>query len=534
MNAEVPVERVPIPHLEFLTYSPERTMEAEISQALAIGQSFDVYGSVSMTSLREPLFDFGSMPKHTIDYLGTDIEVPIIINWIGDTSTLIIEGYGENLTAFMDKMSRSLDISTHIGFFSGEAQATFATSSSRSAEQSYAYKKYYSRLGMFQYQPGYEQYLTPWLKEALAQLPDEVNEQNFVEFEELFNRFGVYFVTRAFAGANLNYGATLTTSARMSAQDISAAAHASYNALFAGVTIDAQFAQSQAWQSYQANAQVSISTRGGDPALAAQLTGADPFNPNTPVTTGAFVDWVQSANLDPANVFFGLSGIWELAGAKHDVVKKAWAIYGPRIQPVMNLTSTAFTQPPNDPPRRPSLQVNGSLVHVPPAPEDMGLDVVIFNGTNLLAPPLFKKQFGMNSALWSEEYPAFWNRVAREITASGFATSPNLLALASYNFEWDAPPTSDAADVLLSAGAARLLPDWVNNCDPGSSHGDFLWRANILFAGFFDGPRGSAVEVYDAAGFPAPPDPLATLLTIVFNAQPSGAPYVVTHVETVR
>ncbi len=509
--------------------SLEATQQKLLSQALAVGQGFNIFGPSSSVSLLGPLFDFSSIPTKKIDFFGTEVEVPVIVNWLEGTDTFIVEGYGQTRSDFQRSISAHLGISAHYGGFSGEVQSSFETDSSTTVEQKYSYKKFFSSLGIFQYQPGHEAYLTTEFKAAIDALPSTVNPQDIKPFEDFFNRFGAYFVTRAFPGAALTYGATTSSTSGMSSEAISASAKASYNALFAGISIDAEFKASETWRSYTANTKVRVSSRGGDTALAAKLASANPFAPDTSATSGAFLEWVQSAKLDPTNTDFRVSGIWELAGNKRSVIEQAWNEFGPKIKPLLTITSTVFSHPEEHTPERPFVQLNNKSLRPSPASGNMGFNILILDGNDLMAEPLFNRQFGYNAESWWYEFTDFWNNMAREINASGFAINPNLLVLASYNGEWNSVPTDDFAEILINAGAAKVFREWIDDSDPGSVIGNSrltLHPANLIFVGFFGGVRGSALEVYNYVAY-SDSAPMATTLNVEFNLQTSGTRYVI-------
>jgi len=500
-----------------------------LSQAQVIGQGFDIYGQASLGSLMEPLFDFSTLPTKDISFQGKTVKVPITVNWIAGGEQEILEDYGVSRSSFQEKISRRFGVSTSVGAFSGEVQSSFSTSDTLTSELNYAYVKLYSPMGIFQYQPGHEEYLTTEFKQAVEHLPALVTEKNFTDFEAFFNRFGIYFVTQASPGAQLTYGVTVSKSSGLRTEDYAASAKASYKALFANVSISSDFSDSKAWSDYKASAQVKISTRGGEAELAAKLKSSDPFNPSTAATYSALMEWLRSATANPTNIDFRVSGIWEFAGAKRDTVQAAWELFSRYMRPTLRLTATGYSAPTEQAPIWPLIQLNDQKFVMPEGSEKMGIDVLILDGRNFWAKPLFMRRFGIDANRWFLNYDQFWNDVQRAICASGAAVSPNLLIIASCNFEWNMPPTSDMTSLLGIAGAKHLNENWFKRCTPGRpvsivpGSPMVVHPANILFAGTFNGAFGSAVESYHVK--PSSTDYNQNTITIVFNRQTSGEPF---------
>src|SRR4030095_8079172 len=113
----------------------------------------------------------------------------------------------------------------------------------------------------------------------------------------------------------------------------------------------------------------------------------------------------------------------------------------------------------------------------------------------------------------TEDYTAIYNQMLDDLLTGGYTQAGFLIILASFNWSWQAPPTSDFYAFLRSAGAGAALQSWMDGAqNPGSINSqDSLY---ILIGATASGP-GTGSEALAKASLDG--GPLTSILAVRLN-----------------
>jgi hypothetical protein len=461
-----------------------------LSQANAVGQGFNIYGTFSTDSLIRPLFNFQKAGMQTFTFLGVEYEIPAIVNGIEDTASYYVSGTALSRDELQNSLAAHAKVEASYGAFSGAIEATYTSEYEQSSEYYFSYNNFYSQLAYLQINPDTE-FLSDDFKTRLSELPGSVSPENLHVFEDFFNTFGIYFTSKIVLGASLSFYVSTQKVSQLSKQDIDASINAEYNGLYTSGSIAADVQTSTQWKSYTENSQVSISSLGADPVKGgylAKLSEAERFQP-TAATVEAFNAWLDTIKTDPKIVDFGLTGIWELCGNRRKVVQEAWDLYGRSMRPklVINTSTTLY---PGQPYNVPTITI-GRLIQPDKAPANgMGYQVVVLKG-DITKPEstIFNRYYSIDANTWFNSFRNLYQEMATDLKQ--YNEEGNILILSSFNLNWDAPPTPDFLSLIRSAGAGEKITQWVSNSDPGSAVGNPI---NVMLVGIFGQGTDTGVE----------------------------------------
>lgn len=465
-----------------------------MSQALALGQGFNVYGALSADSLITPIFDLEASGFHTFTFLGSDYSIPVITTGIEDTTTYYRGGTYDSRESFQNSISAGVDVQASYGAFSGEMNVAFSRQYETSSDYTFSYNSMYSQLAYLELAPD-DHYLTSAFQQRVSELPDTVTPDNLAAFEQFFATFGIYYTNRVVIGASLAFWVATLKTSELTDYNISAMLTAQYNGLFTSGSISTNILASATWKSYAASSSVGIQAFGADPTKAVAVAKLDPFQPSQ-ASVATFQAWVDSIRTDPAIVDFQLTGIWERCGSKRQAVQAAWELYGAIMRPHLVATTTTNLYPPT--PATPPAVTIGRLIAPAAQPADnVGFQVTVLDGSAVLGDPaavLFDEYYSISATNWWQAYEAMYDKMAADLSTGTLLAQGNILLLASFNLNYNATPTPAFTTILRSAGCGDALTEWLANADSGSALG---FPGNVLVAGIIGQGQGSAVEVME-------------------------------------
>jgi hypothetical protein len=120
-----------------------------LSQANAVGQGFNVYGTFDTSSLITPLFDFQAAGEHEFTFVGITYRIPKIVNPIEDTETYYTGGTFETRDSFQNSIAVHANVTGSYGAFSGETETAFSRQFQQESEYFYSYNNFFARLLSF-------------------------------------------------------------------------------------------------------------------------------------------------------------------------------------------------------------------------------------------------------------------------------------------------------------------------------------------------------------------------------------------------
>ncbi|HKP91469.1 MAG TPA: hypothetical protein VJT75_16000 [Thermoleophilaceae bacterium] len=159
-------------------------------------------------------------------------------------------------------------------------------------------------------------------------------------------------------------------------------------------------------------------------------------------------------------------------------------------------------------PQPPSITLNGAPLPAPSQPSFLpsGFQVVILDKTQDITQPaaIMSNEFQQMVVVddqWGAYYQYMYEHVIKQLLTSG---DPNnqLVILASYGMEGNAPPPNDACQTFLELGANGQLQQWiVDAVDAGSQEGNALtaWPVNYILVGAPDFTFGQGTEIWQSA-----------------------------------
>ena len=103
---------------------------------------------------------------------------------------------------------------------------------------------------------------------------------------------------------------------------------------------------------------------------------------------------------------------------------------------------------------------------------------------------------------WGSYYQFMYSHLMKQLFTSG-DPGRQLVILASYGMEGNAPPPSDFLPELVNLGANGQVQQWVVDAvDAGSQGGDYLtsWPVNYILVGSPDNSYGEGSEIWQSAG----------------------------------
>ncbi|TDB84984.1 hypothetical protein E1264_22780 [Actinomadura sp. KC216] len=490
-----------------------------LSQANAVGQGFDIYGTMSDDSLITPLFDLAESGYHTFTFLGHEWDIPNDVLGREDTKTYFYSVTGEARDELQASLSAELGVSASYGAFSGEFKSEFSGEYTRSSEYMFSYHNMYAQLARLQLAAD-PKFPSKAFTDRVAQLPATFDESELRAFIEFFDSFGIYYTTEVSLGASLGFWVATEKRSQMAKAEISAMLNAQYKGLFSSGSISSKIRGSSEWKAYSSNSSVGIRAIGADPAKGARVAALDPWNPSQ-ASVEAYNAWVDSIATDPAIVDFKLRGIWELCGDRRRAVQEAWQAYGQTMRPKLMITTSTTLYPPPEP-RPPAITIGHLLKPPNPPAYNAGYQLIVLDGRKDITTEgavLFDRYYGVDAKTWSHTYTAMYQTMAEDVTAQGLLMNGNILVLAGYNMNWDAVPSPEFIDVLRAAGCGEQLTHWLQTANPGSAIG---FPANIMAVGILGQGIGTAIEfmVRENEMKPIPAE-----LGVLFFRNPDGSGY---------
>ena len=486
-----------------------------LSQANAVGQGFNIFGTFDVESLMRPLVDLSRAPTQVFTFLGKEYLIPAYVTAIESTSSYSNVAAGENRDGFQNTIATHAGVEGSYGAFSGEMKADFAGEYKENAAFTYGFLDFYTSLATLQLNT--TEYLTADFLRTVAELPDVATEDTLPPFIDFFTRYGIYYTQRVTLGGSLGFYTALSKRDLLRKAEFEVLLKAQYKALFSSGQLDAKVKASAEWQQYSEASVTNVRVLGGSPTAAAALASVDPLG-FSEATVAAFKGWTESVSSDPAIVDFALDGIWNVAGNKSGVIQAAWELFGQTMRPRLTVETATRNTPLPLPPAEPPVITIGRLIRPAEQPATpAGFQVVVLDGTNVSsAGVLLNRYFCVPPQPgWYNKYELMYEEMLAALQAPGLAQPGNVLVLASFGLDKGMPPTNEVYALLLSAGGGSLLRQWVATADPGSQIGNpSIWigsPVNYCLVGLFGSGPDAGVEAYNSAQWMVP----ATLRTEV-------------------
>ncbi|MEU9079949.1 MAC/perforin domain-containing protein [Kitasatospora sp. NPDC048538] len=477
-----------------------------LSQAKAIGQGFNVYGTYDAYGLTRPLANPAKAQTHTFVLNGNEYQVPDYVEGVESHDSEILKIVGEDREDIQEQISAHAGLSASYGAFSGEVKADFDFSRKSSTESYYCYWRQALRMALLETNPdAAKAALSDDFVRDVEKLPAGFTEATRSTFYTFFARYGPFYVRSATLGGRLTLCNQVAKSEHLTSITLKAALSAHFNKVATG-SVDAAMEASATWKAYRQESVASIRCMGGDQVLISKLGGLDPWTGGKE-SAELVSQWTESLAVQPALFDFKLAGIWELVDDpdRAQAVQDAWQGYSRVMRPSARIGSWSrelhWPDVDRSRPRPPVVVVNGTAVE-PDAPPDSpaGVQLVVLSGSDPLAADGIRldRYYSLRrERVWFDAYVDLWKQVATDIKAHQKAG--DVVLLVTYGWSSNMPPTDDAVRQLRTAGSGKVLDHWIDTCDPGSQSGNSVsWMEHpcvFTFVGVFGGERDDAVEV---------------------------------------
>ncbi|AEI42788.1 hypothetical protein PM3016_3694 [Paenibacillus mucilaginosus 3016] len=499
-----------------------------MSQANALAQGMNIYGTRDTSSFIKLLVTPSKAPNKTVTFLGKDYQIPSYVNLLENTETYYDAGAYNSREEVQNSLGAHVGISGKYGAFSGEMEADYSQAYHKNSQFDYAYRNFYTQVATLQYQ--YDpQYLSSEFLSRLSDLPYESDTDNLDIFSEFFNDFGVFFTSKVVLGGTLQFYISVDKQSQTSTNEISAMVKAQYEALFSSGSLDANIKISDAWKRYSTNSNSTLKATGGDPEKISRIVMIDTFEPSKE-TVEAFHEWVSSIASDPAIIDFSLEGIWQICGDKRQAVQSAWEKYSDIMHPRMTIrtSSQVIEYPIEIEPVTPSIYIGSQSFKPNDTPASpAGFQVLILSGSNI-SEVIFNKYYAIPPVqYWYLPSLEVWDDFVKDVQGK-HDSSNNILILVTFGLDLGMTPSSDAIDVLRSAGAGSGLVKWVKGCSPPSQAPTPSWvsyPAMYSLTGIFGNGPDTGVEYLKYSGWDGVYSDLSLDLSIYFYRQTFSGNY---------
>lgn len=162
-------------------------------------------------------------------------------------------------------------------------------------------------------------------------------------------------------------------------------------------------------------------------------------------------------------------------------------------------------------PQPPTITLDGNAL---PAPSQesywpTGFQVVVLDPAQDITQPSAivsneYQQMIVEDDNWGSYYQYMYRNLVQQVLTSGNVQT-QLVLVASYGLDLNAPPTNEAIELFLGLGADGQVQQWIADAvDAGSQDGDYLCAtpANYILAGNPGTPYGQANELFQTGSDP--------------------------------
>jgi hypothetical protein len=351
--------------------------------------------------------------------------------------------------------------------------------------------------------------LTTEVQQAIAALPSSFSSDTQGAFFRFFDRYGTHYVSQVKVGGRLYYYVAVAKSFLKNTEKIGTDVTLEFNALLVSGKAQSKAEWSTLTKAWTQNRTVHIEAVGGAPDTL--LLAAPEFDDNR---SAIFSKWVDSIKSDPATIDFELRPITALFPAEQsEVIEQAMnAYFADNLLVVESRSSNLpFPEPPK-PTHLPVVTLGSSIRPDVPPRHNFGFQLVVLKPEADNYSVFLNKYYSIDLYL-TNDYTAIYSQMLTDLLRGGYTQAGFLIVLASFNWSWQAPPTSDFYAFLRSAGAGSALQSWMDGAqNPGSINSqDSLY---ILIGATASGP-GTGSEALAKA--PLEGGPLTSILAVRLN-----------------
>ncbi|WP_434424752.1 MAC/perforin domain-containing protein [Nannocystis pusilla] len=434
-----------------------------LTQANFLGQGFDISGAYHIPGeLLRPLLDPDKVGTRSFEFLGQEYTIPDYVTGIVDTEGKYLIDTVETREEVQRSFSAKAGVHVSAGGFSGQMEAAYSHTFTRSSEYAYSFTNLYQRLALLRLDLNRAvKALSKGFIDAYRSLPGEVTPATLPAFAAFFHDFGFYFVAELALGGTLEYYVAVNKISTLSTSSIAVQVKAEYNAVFYAGEVSGEIKQSEEFKKYVSSRSVNIAARGGDPALLARLISIDPGLPSSE-TVEAYERWLDSIRTAPGVADFQLLGVWELIPEddRRKLVQDAFVKLLPTLHPRMTAIVPAL------PGAVPTIVLGRPLTPDEPPSRPNGFQMLVLDREKIGPDGVIYDRYYETEDSSVAAYQAMYDRIAADLVGFDFTGTGQVLVLASFGLSVDRAPTAKLAALLRAAGAGDMLSMWMERSQP--------------------------------------------------------------------
>ena len=428
-----------------------------------LGWGFDIFGDYGESSLKAQLFQFSSGTTWTDPISGVNYQLPanVSLSMVEKSSTnaQVFDSAESVQQYFAAKASLEASYVSEFGAFSG----AFNSAYEKNVDQTHLYKYALIDSENIAWRLTLESQslaqLTPEVQAEITALPDSFSAGSRVQFFRFIRRYGTHYVSRVAVGGRLYYYVAIEKSYLSDDTKINAGVTLEYDAVLVSAKAKSEVEWSQLGKSWVESRTANVEVVGGTPD--ALLLGIPEYDDNR---STLFTTWVESIKIAPAAMDFQLRPVSALMpAAKSAAMEAAVRAYMSDNLLVVEARSISlpFPEPPK-PDQLPVITLGESIRPDSPPPHNFGFQMVIIKPENDDYEIYLNKYYSIDLYIAQEGYSTIFDAMMADIRGGNYTEGGYLLVLASYDWSWQAPPTSDFYNFLRSSGGGALLKSWMD------------------------------------------------------------------------
>jgi hypothetical protein len=446
-----------------------------------LGWGFDIFGNYGDSALKTQLFQMSGGTEWTdpiskvIYHIPDNIALSLVQksdsnSQVFDTATAVQE-------YFAAKAKLEASYVGEFGAFSGAFNSAYQKDLEQIESFKYALYESQNIAWRLTLQAQSLAQLTAEVQAEIATLPAEFSKGSRAPFFRFLRKYGTHYVSRVAVGGRLYYYVAVEKSFTSDDAKIDGDVTLEYNALLVSGKAESQANWSRLGRSWVSNRTVHIEAVGGTPN---SLLLAAPEYDDT--RSAIFDQWVESIKTAPATMDFELRPIYNLMpAAKSAAMEAALRSYLSDNLLVVEARSVSLPYPePPKPGQLPVITLGQPIQPDQPPQHNFGFQMVVWQPVDDNIEIYLNKYYSIDLyQVFNNEnqYSAIFDSMLADIKSGNYEDPGCVFVLASFDWNWQAPPTSDFYAFLRSAGGGPLLEEWIE----GASHPGSISGQNSLY-----------------------------------------------------
>jgi hypothetical protein len=446
----------------------DKTMD-NVPGADDLGWGFDIFAGYSDSALKTRLFDIKGGSAWTDPISGRDYLLPanVALNIVekNDSHSEVFDTTTQVQEHFAAKAKLEASYVSEFGAFSGAFNSAYQKDREQIDLFKYALFESENLAWRLSLESQSLTQLTSEVQNEIAALPAQFSRDTRGSFFRFLRKYGTHFVSRVAVGGRLYYYVAVNKSFLTDDSKISADVTLEYNAVLVSARAESEAEWSRLGKSWVENRTVHVEAVGGAPDSL--LLAAPEFDDNR---SAIFKQWVESIKNAPATMDFELRPISVLfPDNKAASMEAALQAYLSDNLLVIEARSTVIPYPePEKPSQLPIVTLGRFLRPEAPPEHDFGFQIVILKPVDDDYEVYLDKYYSIDLYSAQNNYTLIYDAMMADINAGNYIQKGYLFVLASFDWMWEAPPTSEFYALLRSAGAGALLEAWIDGAQtPG-------------------------------------------------------------------